>query len=151
MPAQAGKDLLIKIDMTGDGLFETVAGLRATRLSFNAEPVDTTALDSPGGWRELLPGAGLRSAAVSGSGVFRDAASDERMRALFFAGAMPAFQVVIPDFGTLEGPFQIGSLEYAGTHDGEATFEVSLASAGALAFVPHDAAPPAPPVPPEVP
>ena len=31
MVAQNGKDLLIKIDMTGDGLFETAAGLRAMR------------------------------------------------------------------------------------------------------------------------
>lgn len=42
--------------------------------------------------------------------------------------------MVIPSFGTLEGPFQITSIEYAGTHDGEATFELSLASAGAITF-----------------
>jgi TP901-1 family phage major tail protein len=54
MPAQSGKDLLIKVDMDGTGLFETIAGLRATRLAFNAETVDVTSLDSTGGWRELL-------------------------------------------------------------------------------------------------
>ena len=52
MVAQNGKDLLIKIDMTGDGLFETTAGLRATRISFNAESVDVTSLESTGGWRQ---------------------------------------------------------------------------------------------------
>ena len=31
MVAQNGKDLLIKLDLTGDGQFETIAGLRATR------------------------------------------------------------------------------------------------------------------------
>ena len=66
--------------------------------------------------------------------MFRDEATDERMRALFFAGQAPAFQVVIPGFGVVEGPFQITSLEYAGSYDGEATYEVSLASAGAVAF-----------------
>jgi len=136
MAAQAGKDLLIKIDMNGEGLFETVAGLRATRLALNAETVDVTTLDSQGGWRELLAGAGVRSAALSGNGVFKDAGSDERMRALFFAGQIPAFQVIIPGFGTITGPFQIAAIDYAGTHDGEATFEVSLASAGQLAFAP---------------
>ena len=40
----------------------------------------------------------------------------------------------IEDFGILEGAFQMASLEYAGTHNGEATFEISLASAGALTF-----------------
>ncbi|EPX87254.1 phage major tail protein-1 family [Rubellimicrobium thermophilum DSM 16684] len=149
MPAQAGKDLLLKIDMTGDGLFQTVAGLRATRLSLNAETVDVTTLDSPGGWRELLAGAGMRSASLSGAGVFRDEASDERMRALFFAGAIAAFQVLIPGFGTIEGPFQITAIDYAGSHDGEATFEVSLASAGALSFAPLDTSPVAPPPPPD--
>ncbi|MCR8723629.1 phage major tail protein, TP901-1 family [Frigidibacter sp. ROC022] len=135
MAAQAGKDLLIKIDMTGDGLFETMAGLRASRISFNAETVDVTSLDSQGGWRELLSGAGIRSATISGSGIFRDSAQDERARALFFDGTVPDFQVIVPDFGTIEGPFQITSIEYAGTLNGEATYELSLASAGQLTFV----------------
>jgi TP901-1 family phage major tail protein len=134
MAAQKGKDLLVKLDMTGDGAFQTIAGLRATRISFNADPVDITSLDSAGGWRELLAGAGVRSATISGSGVFRDDATDERARAVFFGQEIPDFQVVIPDFGIVEGPFQITALEYAGSHDGEASYELSLASAGALVF-----------------
>ncbi|CUH53459.1 phage major tail protein, TP901-1 family [Shimia marina] len=134
MGAQSGKDLLIKVDLTGNGQFETVAGLRATRISFNAESVDVTSLDSQGGWRELLAGAGMKSATLSGSGVFKDASTDERARQIFFDGETPAFQVIIPDFGTVEGPFQITAIEYAGTHNGEATYEVSLASAGVLSF-----------------
>jgi len=134
MGAQSGKDLLIKLDMTGGGMFETVAGLRASRISFNAETVDVTSLESQQGWRELLAGAGVRSAAISGAGVFKDAATDERMRQIFFDAEVPRFQVIIPDFGTVEGPFQITSVEYAGAYDGEATYEVAMASAGALAF-----------------
>jgi TP901-1 family phage major tail protein len=134
MAVQNGKDLLIKVDLTGDGNFESVAGLRATRISFNAESVDVTSLESAGGWRELLSGAGVKSAAISGSGIFRDADSDERARQIFFDGETPAFQVVIPDFGIVEGPFQVTSIEYSGTHDGEATYELSLASAGRLIF-----------------
>ena len=64
MGAQSGKDLLIKVDLTGSGQFESVAGLRATRISFNAESVDVTSLESQGGWRELLAGAGVKSAAI---------------------------------------------------------------------------------------
>lgn len=134
MAAQSGKDLLIKVDMDGTGVFQTIAGLRATRLSFNAETVDVTSLESAGGWRELLGGAGVKTAAISGSGIFRDAATDERARAIFWNGATPDFQVVIPDFGIVEGAFQITAIEYAGNHDGEATYEISLASAGALTF-----------------
>ena len=134
MAVQNGRDLLIKMDMTGDGTFETIAGLRASRLGFNAETIDVTSTAS-GGWRELLGGAGVRSASISGSGVFRDEATDARARQVFFDGEMPRFQVVIPGFGTVEGPFQISGLEYAGSYNGEATYELSLASAGALRFV----------------
>lgn len=134
MAAQNGKDLLIKLDLNGGGQFETIAGLRATRISFNAETVDVTSLESQGGWRELLGGAGVRSAAISGSGVFRDAATDERARQIFFDGEVPQFQVIIPDFGIVQGPFMITAIEYAGSHNGEATYELSMASAGALGF-----------------
>ena len=74
------------------------------------------------------------SASISGSGVFRDANTDERARQIFFDGEVPEFQVIIPDFGVVEGLFQISSIEYAGSHNGEATYEMTLASAGALTF-----------------
>lgn len=134
MAVQNGRDLLIKMDVVGDGTFQTIGGLRASRLAFNAETVDVTSLESEGGWRELLGGAGVRSASISGSGVFRDAATDGRARQVFFDGEVPRFQVVIPDFGIVEGPFQITSLEYAGSYNGEATYEMSMSSAGALVF-----------------
>ena len=134
MTAQNGKDLLIKVDLTGGGQFETIAGLRATRISFNAETVDVTSLESQGGWRELLAGAGVKSAGLSGSGVFKDDSTDERARQIFFDGETPEFQVIIPDFGIVQGAFQISAIEYAGSHNGEATYELSMASAGALSY-----------------
>lgn len=135
MSVQNGKDLLIKIDTNGAGSFQTLAGLRATRLSFNAETVDVTSIESAGGWRELLGGAGVRSASLSGSGVFRDDATDAKAREIFFDGAIQNFQVIIPDFGAVEGAFQLTALEYAGNYNGEATYEMSMASAGQLTFV----------------
>lgn len=136
MSVQAGKDLLLKVDQDGTGVFVTLAGLRATRLTFNAGSIDVTSTESAGGWRELLGGGGVKSAQVSGSGIFRDADTDARARQLFFDGEVPSFQVIIPDFGIVEGPFQITSLEYGGSHDGEATYEIALASAGELIFTP---------------
>jgi TP901-1 family phage major tail protein len=133
MPAQKGKDLLIKID-DGAGGFVTVAGLRARQLAFNAETVDVTNAESAGRWRELLAGAGVRRAGVTGSGVFKDEASDARMRQLFFDGDIQTYQVIVPDFGRIEGPFQITALEYRGDHAGEVTFEMAFESAGALTF-----------------
>jgi len=56
------------------------------------------------------------------------------IRRAFFDGAIPNWQIVLPDFGILRGPFQITALEYGGAHDGEVTFEISLESAGAITF-----------------
>lgn len=135
MAAQKGKDILLKI---GDGadpeVFTTVAGLRARTISLNARGVDATDSDSAGRWRELLAGAGVRQASVSGTGVFRDAASDALIRAAFFAQSADTWRLIVPDFGTLEGPFLVAALEYAGEHEGEATYAVTLASAGEVTF-----------------
>ncbi|MCO5083439.1 MAG: phage major tail protein, TP901-1 family [Rhizobiaceae bacterium] len=134
MVAQKGKDLLLKIDGDGAGNYVTVAGLRSKRIAFNSETVDVTCSGSVGRWRELLAGSGVQRASVSGAGIFKDQASDANVRSRFFAGEIVAWQVVVPDFGTIQGPFQITSLEYAGNHDAEVTFEMSLESAGALTF-----------------
>lgn len=133
MSAQKGKDLLLKLD-DGNGNFVTVAGLRARQIAFNAETIDITDSESSGRWRELLSGAGLRRSSISGSGIFKDAASDELVRAQLFSGETAGWQIMVPDFGTLSGPFQITSLEYSGQHNSEITFEISLESAGAINF-----------------
>ena len=89
---------------------------------------------SAGRWRELLAGAGAKSASVSGTGVFRDAASDALCREAFFEQRAANWRLIVPDFGTLEGPFLIAALEYAGDHEGEATYALTLASAGEITF-----------------
>ncbi|PHP68353.1 phage major tail protein, TP901-1 family [Zhengella mangrovi] len=134
MGAQKGKDLLVKLDGAGRGDYVTVAGLRARRIAFNATTVDVTDSESAGRWRELLAASGVRRASVTGSGIFKDAASDALVRLAFFDGAVNAWQLAIPDFGTVSGPFQVTALEYSGNHDAEITFEIALESAGALAF-----------------
>lgn len=132
MTAQKGKDLLVKI--AGGGGYTTVAGLRTRRLAFNAETVDITHAESANRWRELLDGAGIKRASVSGRGLFKDATSDALMRQAFFDGSVVSHQIIIPDFGTVQGPFQITSLEIAGEHNGEVTYDMSLEFAGELTF-----------------
>ena len=135
MSGQKGRDVLIQI---GDGaepeVFTTIAGIRAKTISLNARTVDGTSGESVEAWRELIAGAGVKSASVSGAGVFKDAASDAMLRETFFAQAARSFQLVIPSFGTLAGSFLVESLDYAGDHDGEAAFAITLASAGVLSF-----------------
>ena len=75
MTAQKGKDLLLKIDSDGAGTFQTVAGLRARRISFNAESVDVTDANSAGRWRELwkAPASSTPASRVPASSATRQA------------------------------------------------------------------------------
>ena len=133
MVAQKGKDLLLKVDPLGSGL-TTVAGLRARKVSLNAEIVDVTDSESAGRWRELLSGSGVRRASITGSGIFKDAHSDELVRSIFFEDKIVPWSILVPDFGTIDGAFQITSLEYSGQHDNEVSFDIALESAGELSF-----------------
>ena len=134
MAAQKGRDLLLKVDSTVAGVFVSVAGLRNRNLSLNARPVDITNADSVNGWREILEGAGIKSASLSGTGVFRDDAADETVRGYFFNGSIRNWQLIVPGFGIIQGAFQITALEYAGEYDGEVTYSLALESAGQPGF-----------------
>ncbi|MBL1257470.1 MULTISPECIES: phage major tail protein, TP901-1 family [Methylocystis] len=133
MAAQKGKDLLLKIG-DGAGVFVTIAGLRTRRIALNADTVDVTDAESTGRWRELLDGAGVKRASVSGTGIFKDQSSDLMLRQTFFDGLLRDWQIIIPNFGVLQGPFQISNLDYRGEHAAEITFDIALDSAGALTF-----------------
>jgi TP901-1 family phage major tail protein len=135
MAGQRGRDVLIKVGSGGSPeAFATVAGIRAKTITLQTGLADATSADSAERWRELLAGAGAKRADVAGSGVFKDAASDARLRGLFFAGEAARFELVIAGMGFIRGPFLVSELAYGGAHDGEATFSVRLSSAGVLAF-----------------
>ena len=135
MAAQKGKDLLLKLGDNGSPeTFTSVAGLRTTSLGFNAQTVDVTNADSANAWRELLAGAGVRSAGVSGAGIFKDAAADESVRSVFFNQLQRNWQIVILDFGTVEGPFTVTAPQYEGVYDGEGRVSLTIASGGSLSF-----------------
>lgn len=133
MTAQKGRDMLLKLDADGLGSFTTIAGLRAKTLSFNTDIIDTTNADSADQWRELLAG-GVKTARISGNGIFKDQQTDELVRNFFFNNTIRDWQIIIPDFGTIEGMFQISGFEYAGGHNNELTFEITLDSAASLTF-----------------
>lgn len=130
-----GRDMLIKMDIAT--VDTTIAGLRDTTLTINETEVDVTSKDD-GGVRQLLDGNILRSVAVSGSGVFKDAAVLASFRAAAMAGTHIDLTVVIPgdstSGGSYTGFFRITSFEESGAHDGEQQYSLSLASAGAVTF-----------------
>ena len=138
MAAQAGKDVLIELDDTGGTTFVVVGGLRSQSIALNASTIDVTHAASVGRWRELLAHSGVRSATISGSGVFIDSAGEEDVRGLMMqeevTPVLGNFRFTIPSFGTITGKFKVTALSYAGTHDGEATFDMTFESAGALTW-----------------
>ncbi len=133
MAAQRGRDMLVKIkdDL---GIFVTVAGLRTKTLKFNAKSIDITHSESDEAWRELLPGAGVKSVEIGGNGIFKDGASDALVRTSFFEQSAKTYEIIIPDFGSITGNFIITTLMYAGSYKGEASYELQLVSAGKPIF-----------------
>jgi len=134
MAAQKGKEILIKVDSDGAGTFVTIGGMRTKSISLNKETVDVTDSDSTNQWRELLSGAGVKHAAISGSGVFKDSASEGLILTYWRTDVVRDFQFVVPGLGTFEGAFDIPSIEYSGEYNGEAQFSMKFESAGELAF-----------------
>jgi len=133
MSAQNGRDMLVKIKQE-DGSYRTLAGLRSKALRLNAKPIDVTNTESAQGWKELLPNAGVKSAEISGAGVFKNDASAGEAREAFFAQSHLDLRFILPGFGQIDGPFMIASLNYTGSYQGEAGFEVSFVSAGLPVF-----------------
>ena len=131
MAAQRGKALLLKIDVSGT--MTTVGGMRSTSMTLNDEAVDISNKDS-GSFRELLPAGGIQSMSISASGVFTDSTAETTLRAAYGTSTFKSYNIIVPDLGTYAGTFMIASLEYAGEYNGEATYSVTLESAGSITF-----------------
>ncbi len=131
----AGRDMRVKIK-ADNGDFISFAGLQTKALRLSAKADDITHSQSAGQWRELLHGAGLKSASICGEGVFTDAGSSMLARSIFFAQDIRNYQFTLPEFGMVEGPFLIAELTYKGRFTDTAQFELLLLSAGELSFAP---------------
>ena len=60
-----------------------------------------THAESVGEWRELLAGAGVKSARIAGAGIFKDAASDLQVRDLFFNSTLETWQIIMYVVGAI--------------------------------------------------
>lgn len=119
---------------TLDEGFRMIGGLRSTSLSVNAEAIDVTHQGSAQ-WKTLLDGAGIKSMAISGSGVFEQDSRLARLRTNVLAQTLTNFRVIEHSSGDyFSGSFKITALERAGDYNNEQTFSISLESSGAVAY-----------------
>ncbi|GHF18207.1 phage major tail protein, TP901-1 family [Kordiimonas sediminis] len=131
MSAQAGKDMILKMDIAGTKTI--IGGFRSNSFRLNGETVEVTNKGS-GGMREFLEGGGVKSLSTSGSGLF---VTDDHMVAVqtaLLTGSLVDFDILIPGHGTFSAHFAVTNLEMSGEHNGEVTFSVSLESSGPIAF-----------------
>lgn len=130
MAAEKGSAFLLRISNGGSPVtYTTVAGMRTTQLAINAEGVVVTHKGS-GGWREMLPEAGVRSVSIAGSGVFTGSAAEARLKQKALAGAADDFEVVFESGEAMRGTFLITRLDYGGDFNGERTYTLALESTG---------------------
>ena len=133
MAGQLGKDVLVKIDISGT--YTTIGGGRTKTLTLDQESVDITDADSVGGWREILTGgAGVRSASIELEGVFKDSAAETAALTAWTAGTTPNFQFIMPGLGTFQGAFLVTQIEYSGEYNNAAMYKMSFENAGAVTF-----------------
>ncbi|MBN9542322.1 MAG: phage major tail protein, TP901-1 family [Alphaproteobacteria bacterium] len=133
MSIQPGSLMLLKV-LNGDS-FDTIGGLKTTRMVLNNQTIDITNKLS-GNWRELLSGA-VRSISITGGGIFTDSSSELKIRNLSFSGAKEKFQMCFGSGEIFEGYFIISSYERTGNYDDEETYTITLESASNVEIKNH--------------
>lgn len=108
----------------------TIGGFRTRSLAFNSEIVDVTSADDTNRFRQLLAAAGIKTLAISGSGIIKDTAAQQALATDINAQTVDTYTITVPGIGTFAGPFQLNKLDFAGTYNGEATFDIGLESGG---------------------
>lgn len=140
MAAKRGSDLLIKI---GDGgsppTYVTLGGLRTSSVSISASGIDLTDGEGPDAdqWGVLLEGYGALNMTVSGSCVFKNAATQQQAQNAALTQQHLALQIIVPDYGAFTGSFKVTSYNYTGEHAGALQADVALQGAGIITWTPE--------------
>lgn len=129
--AQKGSAIILQKGAT------TTGGFRTRSFAINAEIVDVTTVDDTNRYRQLLAASGIKNVSFTGDGVIKDTAAQQAMITDILAQTNDTYTLTWPGVGTLSGAFTINKFDGAGTFNGEATFTVSLESAGDITFTPE--------------
>lgn len=129
VPKEGNVFLLKEGDGASTEAFVTVAALRATSYQINGEEIDATDKDDAG-WRDLLPGGGLKTMSISADGIYETGETEQQnLRDRAMDGSINNYQL---DDGeeVIEGAFQVTSFEVSGDLNEVQQFSVTLESAG---------------------
>jgi TP901-1 family phage major tail protein len=123
MSAESGRDFTIEKDGT------VLAGLRENSIAFDGSPVEITSKDD-GGFRTLASFAGAKSFDISATGVLKDSVLQDLALTPGSSLLLTDVTIVMPDETVIAGDVYLASATFAGAHDGEVTYDVSLQSSG---------------------
>lgn len=135
MAAAAGK--LMLLEMQDDGAvpaYVAIGGLRSRSLTLNSEIIDVTHSDSTGLWRSILPGVGVRSMAVTGSGIADTKAALAVIQDAFGDQTHRLSRITVPGHGTYAGAFRVSSFELSGEYNDAIQFSTTIESSGEVTF-----------------
>ena len=111
-------------------VFRNLGGLRSKEFSLSSEAVDITNTDSDE-WKSMLDGAGVRSASMSGSGVWTNEAVFQEFFQDFLNNRLTCLALIDAKSGRIyEGCFKISELSVSGDYDAEGSYSVSAESSG---------------------
>jgi TP901-1 family phage major tail protein len=114
--------------MTG---FLNLGGLRSKSFSFSSESIDISSQDTDD-WKKILDAAGLRSFAVSGSGVYTNEETFQLARVAAFNNALTQLLFIdVKGLLIIFGYFKISSLDISGDYNAEGSYSLSADSSEA--------------------
>ena len=137
MAQQTGRLLLIKKEDTpASGTFTSVCGFRARSFNLSTNEIDTTVPDcaDPGAVVQKTSVPGIADRTFSGSGLFDNDAVGKAVADAARLGSVLNYQVVVPGYGTFEGPYIITDFEFSGDMEGNMDFSATFKPSGALTF-----------------
>jgi len=144
-PNSSAGTTLVTIDADGSGVsikvFREVASLTSASIGLSSEEVDITNKNS-NQWKELLNGAGVKSASISGSGFSSNDFSQGLIDSLFLSGEIREYRLYregaigasldVSGDDYFQMCAKITSLTYAGEANQAQTIEISLSSSGTV-------------------
>lgn len=141
--AKSGRQFTIKVsDGAATPAFLTIGGLKNCKMQLNGGAVDITNVAS-NGWKEYLPGGGVKEMAISGSGIFDSLTEGARKVWNAVLNADPSTgvgylecQLISGHGDSFVGTFVVENYSRNGDDANAETFDIAMKSSGKPTYIP---------------